>query len=271
MTPLKGIIITGLLIAVSSPAGRIARAGEAGLIAHYPFDGRKACYQPLQPVGKGVECVEAGGREGIRFIGQSHLRTEGAPFDKPSLTISLWYYMDRATKDEMKLVMRDQGELLQRVFQLQIYNPKHDYGDSHIRFLGETHPGGGWEIAAVTQSSSILPGNWYHLVVSVQAEDASGPGIVTIWINGRRERVQDEADLFASRRSLTRAMQKSDAENQSAYQLRFSGALQTSPAIPLIIGTTEAERYTFDGVIDDVRFFDYPLNREEVRNLYRNR
>ncbi len=270
MTALRNAIVAGLLAGLSSLMAASAMAGQTGLIAHFPFDGQKNCYQPLLPGEKEVQCVRVDGREGIRFTGQGHLIAEGGLFDQPSLTISLWFYMDTTRKDEMKLMVRDLGESLQRIFQLQIYNPTQGYAESQIRFLAETSPGGGWEIAAVTESSSILPGSWTHLVVTVSAGDASGPGAVRIWLNGRQERVVAEDSRFATKRSLAKAMQKTTKTSPSPYQLNIDGGLLTNSAIPLFIGTPEGERHNFDGVIDDVRLFDFGLSREEVRSLYRN-
>ena len=267
MTPRIATAV-GLFTVLTSLVAVTAEAGDAGLIEHYPFDS-KACYQPLTPAGKGVQCVSVDGRKGVRLGGQSYLETDGAAFDHASLSISLWFYMDRTSKDEMRLLVRDEGELLQRIFQLQIYNPTQGYGDAHVRFLAETDAGGGWEVAAVTESSGILPGSWTHLVVTVKAQDEYTPGVVRIWLNGRQERVLAEANLFATKRSLSKAMQKTSKSGPSPYQLSFDGGLATNPGIPLTIGTSEAERYTFDGVIADVRLYRHALSREEVRNLYR--
>ena len=272
MFPRRGAIIGGLMTVLSGLGGTAAAAEQAppGQLAHYGFDDPKGCFLPLQPMGKGIECVRGIEGHGIRFRGESHLATSGLPFEQESLSISLWLYMDKTDKDEMKLVMRDTEGLLPRIFQLQVYNPVHGYGDSRIRFFGETDPGGGWEIAAFTESTSILPGRWYHVVVTLKGEDRTGPGQVRIWLNGRQEQLLANNRVFATKRSLAKAMAESKAGSQTTYQLNFSGRLLSNPKVPLTIGTGEESRYVFDGVIDEVRLFDYPLDREEIRNLYRS-
>ena len=271
MSFLRGVFVVGLLAGFSSLAGPAVSADktEAGLIRQYDFDQGKPCYEPLIPIGTPAECVAGISGDGIRFHGEGHLEEpEGHLFDSGSLSISLWFQMDRTNKDEMTLVMRDEGERLQRVFQLQIHNPDDSYGDAGIRFLGETYEGGGWEIAAFTESASILPGSWYHTVVTIEGRN-SNQGFVQIWVNGRQERIVANTNPYATKRSLAKALEKSKAATRSAYELSFSGSLLSKPGVPLTIGTPGNNRYVFDGVIDDVRIYDFALNREQVRDLYR--
>lgn len=266
-----GATAVGMLAGLGALAGITAvHARDTGnAIEQYSFSRNAGCHAPLEAVGDEVKCTRIDGREGVRLGDDSYLQTDGSAFDRPSLSISLWLYLERNDRDEMRLVMRDRGELLQRVFQLQVHNPRRGYGESRIRFLAETRPGGGWEIALTTETGVVLPGSWHHVVVTVAAGEADLPGVARIWVNGRQERVRAESGGGMEKRSLSALGGESKSALRSDYQVTFPGVLLSNPSVPLIIGSPGAGRYTFQGIMGDLRLFDHALDRNEIRQLYR--
>jgi hypothetical protein len=57
-------------------------------------------------------------------------------------------------------------------------------------------------------------------------------------------------------------------ETQYALQTSGSGTYATDAAQNLFIGNSSGGTATFDGQIDDVRVYNYPLTKAQVLNLF---